>query len=617
MSSNQPQRDLLPRAFAASGVVALGAILAVIAAAARHGYDWTDEGFYLNVIAHGSEGSVNVSMFGPVYRFLTSPLDGDVVSLRLFNIVTTAFAAVVLGWATSRYLCSTVGHTSTWARVACSTLIAIPALGVFATGQLTPNYNSLTVIGLLLLSAGLMLAAVQDPGIGVLPIAVLISAGGVIAFLGKPSSGPITAAVATAFLLMSGGRQRRTAATAAAIGLTMFAAVSWAITGDLLGLPRSVLSAAGEARLMESGHDLAGSLRRIHLLPRLSLPWLIVGGMLALVGLAWTKTMLAPSHARGWLITAMVSGAGSLPLIGALQLLTYTSPFRELLLLGLPLGIAAGALSIHNRPRGRALLLAGSLAVLPFALAFGSNNDYWHVASLLSVLWVLAAVLLAAEAARGSRLTWVRVTGVMVPAVVVTALGLSAWLIHPYRQPDPLFDQSHLTRVGHDRHLIEMSPGFARAISEFRRTSRAHGFSMGTPVIDLTGVMPGMIYAMDGTPAGTPWMLGGYPGSNAVAKRALARTPCEDLADAWLLMEHDGPRGIDPAILAAMGASLADWEPVSTVALRATPDVPLIGSSPEWDSRHVTLLGPVDSAPVRVGQCEAVRNGEGTATSGS
>jgi hypothetical protein len=182
------------------------------------------------------------------------------------------------------------------------------------------------------------------------------------------------------------------------------------------------------------------------------------------------------------------------------------------------------------------------------------------------------------------------------PMVLLTAAVIASVMTAPYRQVVPVFAQETPTRVGPSGTLL-LAPDFARAIDDLRHEASRAGFTPGTPVIDLSGQMPGLIYALEGAAAGAPWIIGGYPGSNAVGLRTLARTSCATLARAWLIYEPGGARVIDPAVLSAAGATLDDWQPVTSEAITTAPGT----------SRRITLLAPSGSNADRRAACETAR----------
>jgi hypothetical protein len=578
-------------------VVALVAALeiCVVIAASRHGFDFTDEGFYLNSIARDSEGASHVSTFGQVYRPVASALDGDVRALRWFNISVIVLAGGVLGWAlVTRGSCRRGG--ARWTTCSAIGATAASTLGFFGTGLLTPSYNSLAATGVLLVASGLVLAcAAPSSRRRTAATAALIGLGGVITFLGKPGAAMATAVVVGVALLVSGPQGRRAVPPSLAIAGSSLLVVSWAQTGSLLGLVHRMRQSVEDARALKAGHDLASAVTSFGL-PQTSDRAVVVWVALASVAFAWACIWLTSGKQRwAWILVA-----GTLALLvaywlfGRVGTVSYFVPTRALVIAAAPLGLIGAALLMGHRRADRATrILAIALCLLPHAWIFGSNNDYWHGASLLYVLWFAGGVvLLGTHLDRRSTAPVVAA----LPMVLITAAVIAAALAAPYRQVVPVFAQETPARVGPSGTLL-LAPDFARAIEHFRREAREAGLTPGTPVIDLTGQMPGLIYALEGEAAGAPWIIGGYPGSDAVAVRTLARTSCATLARSWLIQEPGGTRAIDPAALSAVGATLADWKPVTSESITTAPAV----------RRLITLLAPSGSYADRRAACEAAR----------
>ncbi|WP_460111420.1 hypothetical protein [Pseudomonas sp. H3_D04] len=109
-----------------------------------------------------------------------------------------------------------------------------------------------------------------------------------------------------------------------------------------------------------------------------------------------------------------------------------------------------------------------------------------------------------------------------------------------------------------------MSEEYAGYLIEARSAALQAGFQPGTPVIDLSGQSPGMLYAMGATSIGQAWMIGGYPGSFKMASEALKRVRCDQLAAAWLLTEPEGPRSLSDNLVSSFGAKPSDYEVVGS-----------------------------------------------------
>jgi hypothetical protein len=67
-------------------------------------------------------------------------------------------------------------------------------------------------------------------------------------------------------------------------------------------------------------------------------------------------------------------------------------------------------------------------------------------------------------------------------------------------------------------------------------------------------------------PVGLAWMLGGYPGSERLARSALDRVACKDIGRAWILSEPSGPRRLSGDVLGYYGADVdRDFSPVGSL----------------------------------------------------
>ncbi|MDT0183375.1 hypothetical protein Q9S36_24615 [Microbacterium sp. ARD31] len=563
----------------------------VLLLAARHGFDFTDEGFYLNSIGRDSEGSTHVSSFGQVFRPVNAALGADVVAVRWFNILVVLLAGSVLGWA----LMSRGGEAAR-GRSAAVLAVAASTLGFFGTGLLSPSYNSLAAIGVLVVGSGLVLSADRESTRGrTRAAALLVGLGGLATLLGKPSAAMAVAVVAGLGLLVVGPVGRRVAVMAAAVAGIGLVLTSWVLTGSPIGLVERLQRAVADARGMEAGHDLGSALSQFGM-PATSSWALLVSLVLATATFTWSRGWLSSGRRKAaWLlVSAAATAYVAYSFIGQVEALSYATPTRALVILSASVGVILAGLTTGRRPDLPSSVLAVTLCLLPHAWAFGSNNDYWHGGSLLYVLWFAAGVVLL-RGQRGADPAAPAI-GTTVPMLLLTAAVIASVVTNPYRQVVPTFDQETATRVGPSATL-RLAPDFARAIDGFREAAYGAGFTAGTPVLDLTGQMPGLVFAIEGRAAGAPWIIGGYPGSDDVARRTVSRTSCSTLAEAWLIQEPAGTRQIDPAVLSELGASLDDWTPVTSQTFTTIPGT----------ERSVTLLRPTSSPEDRLAECEAAR----------
>ncbi|MFK4492309.1 hypothetical protein ABIA45_007387 [Bradyrhizobium sp. USDA 336] len=90
-------------------------------------------------------------------------------------------------------------------------------------------------------------------------------------------------------------------------------------------------------------------------------------------------------------------------------------------------------------------------------------------------------------------------------------------------------------------------------------TQAAAGLEVGSPMVDLAGFTPSLVYVLETRALDLPWVLGGYPGSNAVAVETRGLENCTDLAKAWVPIEPEGPFRLDDNVMASFGARPAGY----------------------------------------------------------
>jgi hypothetical protein len=244
------------------------------------------------------------------------------------------------------------------------------------------------------------------------------------------------------------------------------------------------------------------------------------------------------------------------------------SNFHGLLILALPASMLLLGICLYRNRFFQDISLSRFFVALTFALfphiySFGTNNNYWQVGSLAGFFWLLSGLILLAGAIRGSKAVFILPPLVLATQLVVVVL-IQAGMESPYRQTQPLRLNSHVIEVGRSGSSLILSAEYAAYLMQATDASKQAGFQPGTPVIDLSGQSPGMLYAMGATSIGQAWILGGYPGSYKLANEALKRVSCDQLAAAWLLTEPEGPRSLSDSLVSSFGAVPSDYEVVAS-----------------------------------------------------
>lgn len=520
-----------------------------------YGFDYTDEGYYLNWIAHPFGYETSITQFGFAYHALYLLTDGSVAAVRRLNLLGTALLGALLAAAWLRHLFAAALQPATRRAVAAALATLVALYGVIASEWLpTPSYNSLALQGLLAGATGLLLAG-RERSPRSLAGWALLATGLWLAFLAKPTTAALFGVIALLQLWAAGQWRTSLAALAAAIFLALLLATALAVDQSVPAFIERYRAELALGSLLRPQATLSGLLRlesmdlnRAFWQPVL----LLTAGTAAGVGLLQWRPARWPG--AGMLAGAVVA---VLAVGGAVALPAIPVPARNLLVVAPAVGALLAALVLMGADGWRRLarreqVRALALLALPYAYAFGTTNNYWvqiGCASLFAVLAALALVgPLAPRPALGGMLL---VTGLALQLTVL-ALVEDAFK-RPYRQSQPLLHNDTEVPVGGG--TLTLAPADAAYIRG-AQAAAAQGLRPGMPMIDLSGASPGLLYALGARSVGTAWTLGGYPGSARFVTQVLARVPCQDLASAWVLSSPENWRRLPPEVLASFGADL-------------------------------------------------------------
>lgn len=572
----------------------------------RRGFDFADEGFYLTWISNPFKYTASTTQFGFLYHPLYTLVDGDIALLRQINFLAT----FGLSWVLSHVLLSKVAAQAFVRHRLRFAISGALATGCFVYLRLwlpTPSYNWLIYQALLIGAIGLVTAERKGRRTNLWSW-VLVGVGGWLAFMAKPTSAAAFALCALAYLLAAGKAELRRLCLAAAVALVLLAGSAFVIDGSIAGFVGRLRAGLEAAIGMGSGHGFMSSFRidRFGLAESAERFLLVSTALIVVAAVAQRARFrvlaygaLLPSIAAIVAVLAIVSGAKNIPDVGNFQqLLVWCIPLA-VALLTVMFGAGESVASIASERWALVVLLS----VLPYVFAFGTANNYWWHGGLAGFFWILAGVALLSPVAlqRGS-------VALLIP-VVATVQLLAAAMIHigierPYYQVRPLRESHQRVEIGRPGSGLLLFDELAAYANRAKSSAERAGFVRGTPVIDLTGHSPGLLYTIGASNTGQPWLIGnfpGYTGGNRVAEAALRRVSCEELSEAWLLTEPDGEVSLSPDAVATFGA-----DPVRDYAIAGEFDTTK-GVGSFMEIRTQRLLKPVRPKAEAVAACRASR----------
>lgn len=568
----------------------------------RSGFDFTDESYYLVWMADPFLYDSSSTQFGFIYHPLYRLLGGNIAALRQANIVIT----FCLSWILFQTLLRVIfigAAQDRWQRFALASGFASASLIAFSAWLTTPNYNSLALQSLMITATGLLLAESTASRSSVLGW-VLIGTGGWLAFMAKPSTAAALGGCTGIYLFSAGKLRGKLFLISLGVASALCVLSALALDGSILGFVGRLQRGFGLGKTLGGGHTVEEIMRLdTFQLNRLQRALLAGFTFLSFSGAYSICSDRKPLKMAAAAVTAILFLFVTLTTFGVFHNRIELGRFPQLLLVAIPFSAAAfGIFSQREKILSKTPLAHWALAIMfiafPHIYAFGTNDNYWHVGGFASLFWLLSGLVIVGSVVRDQKnliLLLPLVLGTQTISVVLIQNGMES----PYRNDQALRLNDHPVDIGSSTLIL--SRGYATYLASSIGGARQVGFRAGTPVIDLTGQSPGILYALGAKGLGQAWLIGGYSGSLSFTMEALRRVPCDQIADAWLLAEPDGPRSIPAEVLSRFGADLS--RDYTTVASWETAE----GAGGYEERRTQHLMKPNRSQKEALRLCESSR----------
>lgn len=182
-------------------------------------------------------------------------------------------------------------------------------------------------------------------------------------------------------------------------------------------------------------------------------------------------------------------------------------------------------------------------ALAPAILVFGSFATWSKHAAMYSGVPVLSFALLALYIPRLRLL--MSVTTLCLSSLIVTAAFQEARQ-NPYRLGGP--ESTAVEPVMLRGELFRATPALKKTyavVDSIASLLKDYSPQSRPMLIDMTGRVPSLHWALDMKLPATAWTISGYRGSDAVLEWALTRVPDSEFTNTWVLIDHardDGTR---------------------------------------------------------------------------
>ena len=543
--------------------------ISIVVVFLHYGLDLTDESYYLINIANPGNYSETVgalSHFGFVYAPIFDLFAENVAALRMFSIVVTLLLGTTLAWLILTRFREWKFSVQTRLTISLLTAAPITLIAVFNGQWLpTPSYNSLNLVGLLLFFNGIFGYTTTNSSVKSKILWMLvISLGLSLEVMAKPSTAALSFFVCISCLILLPNK-RLLVLLYELLGVTLCTAVISliavvAIYGNVEAAGNSFLLGAKSAWLLQ-GTQLVSKqteLEKISLFEEAVIS-LAAGAILLSVILHILRRILSKErNAFVYLAQLAIMFAGCV--IAAWNQLNFALAIN-----GAAIWLAFSTLAKVKQPKDwREYLLGLSLMSGPMLYAAGSNNNYWVSSQSAVVLSVLGTVFLFLKVSGVGIYTFTKLASFLFLVQVFTLLQLLQATENPYRQDKLDLKGTVKLAVPNDGQVLWVSKQLGQEIDKLRIDLMKQDFVKGSPMLDLTGRSPGLIFAVEGASLGAAWHLGGYPGSENYFIHTIEEIDCSILASAWIIAESESSLAISPRVLSKFGAQFpTDYEEVS------------------------------------------------------
>jgi hypothetical protein len=580
------------------------AILSLFITFLNHGFDFSDEGFYLNSILDPWIYDITSSQFGFIYHFLFNILYNNISNFRLITFIILFLCTFIyLYFLIKKYFFYNINNPIFL--ISLAFIFSVFSVLIYSLWLPTPNYNLLNYTGLLITTIGILLVDYYRNSLkkhlrrslfGWLAIGL----GGFLVFMAKPQSAVGLAVMVVLWAWHSKLFSLKGAALAVASSFGLLLASGVILDGSIDEFINRYQMALMMTKVAKS-HDVAELLvlSPSFLKAAYGPKTLIFLAALLVWGAALARFSALPQKRRWLIFVALTSIAFAVWLFLLPETLSFIYSKGILICfpaLGLILRDRVKGIYSDRGKLGFALLLIS----LSFLYSLGSNNPAVIGLSLSSLFIFTGLAIIAVKP--GDDAIY-RLAGLALMGLVIISFIMSVAWRNPYRQLSPLWAANVSVPIPQNAGKLRLPSYQAQFLDSVYSIANRASFQPGTPVIDLTGRLPGVIYAMGGRSPKTAWLGSGYSGSRDAAVMSLGRLTCVELASAWVIAaSNPSPSFFDPGILAEAGL-----DHLNHYQLVGTANLLVEAYSRDFSHLELMFLKPMADWPERAQSCVATR----------
>jgi hypothetical protein len=503
-------------------VVAVAVGLTWIVTAVRtldHGFDITDEGYYLLSYRWWSSNPLALTgvqyIYGPIFQLL----HWDIVALRVFRLVMIVAGHLFFGWSLMRWLRvrrPNAPKTKLWEFAGIAVVLAAGGM-CYSWLPLSPGYNDIILVGSFTVLSCVLWAAVAIEQDRKPPSWALLLAGVVMGVMvvAKWSSVVVLALIVAAAIVVLSGQGLKGVVRGilwALAGVALVALVVHVLVVPLtvavpgiLAVNRFIADTSyTPATLLQmywtTGSELVGKTLKQHFLLLIAAAFAVLARNPVLRIAAWLFAAigLAVSIYQAFDKGGLEGGS------------VNNGKFQVTLLAAVLVAVVAAITALITKQWSpgkenlRSWVILGVLIVLPFVQAFGTNTPLYMIGFNAFAAWAALMIVVVSSIDTASAVA--RTTTAVVAAgalVAVVAISYGGLILDPYRS-DPYRELTTATDLKPIRGL-KLTPETAQGFTALDTLLKPYTTPSGRPIIGFDK-MAGTVLMLRGRPFGEAWL---------------------------------------------------------------------------------------------------------------
>jgi hypothetical protein len=574
----------------------------------RYGFDFSDEGYHILTIQRPREDPALHVLTGFLYHPLYLLLNGNIYLLRAINYAIFLFINVNL----CRLFIIKISpngakNISKIQLFALSFLLSFASLNQFIIYLSTPYYNILNFMAIAIVATGVLLIHDNDIENNRIIGWIISSVGVYLSFMAKPQTSIILILFVIIWSIISSKFSLKGLISAAIVSFMLLLITSFWIDGSPIAFIERFLEAIKRERL-SGQHELFKPFifSITSILNVLTIRLIFTALIICIYALIIDKIRDKYANRLSfYLIFAAIPGYFIYLIIyPSYKFFSYYGTF---LILAPTTGLIVTELLekkynsiVNNKHFGFLCILFCMFAV---SYGLGSLNDISIMLALSSFFILLGILFLFAKfcpiESFQSRLTIIA-TFTFIISIAINHMSFA----FPYRQRRPIWANNVKINIQEGSGELILPEFTAKYIDDLHKVAKTINLIPDTPMIDLSGRVPGALYILNSYTPKNSWIIGGLNDRTKYVSYIFSTIPCEDITKTWLLIDDD-VYGIpfDQAILQESGiVTTTDYKLVAAI------------KNPKYHTNNTVtytnhyILKPIKNHDEAISSCLRARN---------